>query len=145
MTDVRERAGGTGGTGRLRGLPGNLTHLWLVERTPLQGLQRPLETRRPVGVDLDESHSEAEFASLMQRLGNHTDPAFVRQINLQQHFDSRLLLMHRVDEASPATQVVESDWSLERADPKAVKRTGDALVPSPAVGLGLRLTLGALG
>ena len=109
----------------------------LVERTPLQGMQCAIETSRRVGVHLDESHREAEFASLMQRLRCHADPAFVRQINLQQHFDARLLLMHRVDEASPATQVVESDWRLERADPKAVKRTGNALVPSPAVGLGL--------
>jgi hypothetical protein len=36
-----------------------------VELTLLQGLQRPLETHRRVGVDLDESHSEGEFVLQM--------------------------------------------------------------------------------
>jgi hypothetical protein len=62
----------------------------------------------------------------------------VRQVDLQKNSHAWLLLMHRVDEAAPAAQIVQLDWRFERPDPDAVKRAVHASVHASAVsGLGV--------
>ena len=55
----------------------------VVGRPLRQRLQRPIKMHRLRLAHFDESHSKAEFASPIQRLGFHGDPAFVWQIDLQ--------------------------------------------------------------
>jgi len=64
-----------------------------------------LESILRVFAHLNEADRIAVFSPPIQRLRGHRNRSLVRQLDLDEEPDARLLFVHRVDEASAATQV----------------------------------------